>query len=322
MTLTRTLFILLVGTASTIAAGVPAPYEHVRGLVWVVHGLDSTISKLQAFGLTEIHRDVPNEVRENFRGTAASASIQHASARLGVFAIDFVQPGTSDDAFSEFLKRHGDGVFAVVSSVADDSDVKTQVKRMKDAGVGILEQVTLGSAALTFFDTEAKGKYVLGLALAPTLESTSAEPSVTHVGIDIRDPQAVSAYWQSLGWGPLGIVHATPRADSRYRGQPLLLSFDVAWYKRTALTIEWIIPPSTPPNCYADFLKEHGEGVQHIGMTVPDLDAAIARYKELGYSAWQSGAWGDVGKKNSGRYAYMDTDPAGGVAIEIIQTYN
>jgi Glyoxalase/Bleomycin resistance protein/Dioxygenase superfamily len=322
VTLTRTLFLLLAGIPSTIAAGVPAPYEHVRGLVWVVHDLDSTVSKLQAFGLTEIHRDVPNKVLENFRGTAVSASIQHASARLGAFAIDFVQPGSSDDAFSEFLKQHGDGIFALVSRVANDEDLKNQAKKMKDAGVSILEQVTLGGTALTFFDTGAKGKYVLGLTTAPNLESTSGEPPVTHAGIDIQDPQAVSAYWQSLGWEPLSIAHATPREDSRYRGKPLLLSFDVAWYKRPSLTIEWIIPPSTPPNCYADFLKEHGQGVQHLGMTVPDLDAAIARYKELGYSAWQSGAWGDVGKKNSGRYAYMDTDRVGGVAIEIIQTYN
>jgi Glyoxalase/Bleomycin resistance protein/Dioxygenase superfamily len=322
VTPTRALFLLLAGTASIIAAGVPAPYEHVRGLVWVVHDLGSTVSKLQAFGLTEIHRDVPNKVHESFRGTAVSAGIQHASARLGALAIDFVQPGSSDDAFSEFLKQHGDGIFALVSSVANDDDLKNQAKKMKDAGVSILEQVTLGGTALTFFDTEAKGKYVLGLTTAPSLESSSAEPSVTHAGIDIQDPQAVSAYWQSLGWEPLSIAHATPREDSRYRGQRLLLSFDVAWYRRPSLTIEWIIPPSTPPNCYADFLKEHGQGVQHLGMTVPDLDAAVVRYKELGYSAWQSGAWGDVGKKNSGRYAYMDTDRVGGVAIEIIQTYN
>lgn len=322
MTLTRILFLLFAATASTIAAGVPAPYEHVRGLVWVVHDLDSTISKLKAFGLNEVHRDGPNKVDENFRGTAVSANIQHASARFGVFAIDFVQPGSSDDSFSEFLKQHGDGIFALVSSVANDDDLKNQVKKMKDAGVRVLQQVTLGGTPLTFFDTEANGKYVLGLTTAPNLESTTAEPHVTHAGIDIQDPQAVSTYWQSLGWDRLSIAHATPRADSRYRGQPLLLSFDVAWYKRPSLTIEWIIPPRTPPNCYADFLKEHGQGVQHLGMTVPDLDTAVAHYKELGYSVWQAGAWGDVGKKNSGRYAYMDADQAGGVALEIIQTYN
>lgn len=322
MTPTRALFLLLGHAAVALAGGVPAPYEHVRGLVWVVHALDSTVSKLQAFGVTDIHRDTPTKVRESFRGAEVSGSFQHASARLGAFAIDFVQPGSSDDAFSEFLKRHGDGIFALVSSVAGDRELNDQAQKMKEAGVGILEQVTLGGTALTFFDTEAKGKYVLGLTTAPDLEPVSAEPPVTHAGIDIEDAQAVSAYWQSLGWEPLKIAHATPREDSRYRGQPLLLSFDVAWHKRPSLTIEWIIPPRAPPNCYADFLKEHGEGVQHLGMTVPDLDAAVARYKELGYSAWQSGAWGDVGKKNSGRYAYLDTDRVGGLAIEIIQTYN
>jgi catechol 2,3-dioxygenase-like lactoylglutathione lyase family enzyme len=313
---------MLAVIASTIDAGVPAPYKHVRGLVWVVHDLNSIVPKLQAFGLSEVHRDAPSQVKEYFRGTAVSVKLHHASARFGAFAIDFVQPGSSDDAFAEFLKQHGDGIFALVSGVADDDDLKNQAHKMKDAGVGILERVILGGTPLMFFDTEAKGKYVLGLTTAPNLESTSAEPSITHAGIEIRDPQAVSVYWQSLGWGPLTIAHATPREDSRYRGRPLLLSFDVAWYRRPSLTIEWIIPPSSPPNCYADFLKEHGQGVQHLGMTVPDLDAAVAHYKQLGYSAWQSGAWGDVGKKNSGRYAYMDTDRIGGVAIEIIQTYN
>lgn len=320
---TRALLLVLAATASAIAAGVPAPYTYVRGLVWVVHDLDSTVSNLQAFGLSEIHREVLTKIDENFRGTLVSANIQHASARLGAFAIDFVQPGSSDDAFSEFLKQHGDGILALVSSVANNDDLKNEVRKMKDAGVSILEQVSLGAGTpLTFFDTETKGKYVLGLSTAPNLGSASVEPPVTHMGIDIQDPQAVSAYWHSLGWEPLNIVHATPRKDSRYRGQPLLLSFDVAWYKRPSLTIEWIIPPNTPPNCYAEFLKEHDEGVQHLGMTVPDLDAAVNRYKELGYSVWQSGAWGDVGKKKSGRYAYMDTDRVGGVAIEIIQTYD
>ena len=318
----RTLSLLLAAIASTTAAAVPPPYQSVRGLVWVVHDLNSTVSHLQAFGLSNVHRDVPAKVKAKYRGRNISADLQHASATLGDFAIDFVQPGSSNDAFSEFIKQHGDGILALVSSVSTGDDLNKQVEKMQNSGVGILEQVTLGGVPLTFFDTEAKGKYVLALTTTPNLNSTQASPSVTHAGIDIKDPQAVSAYWHSLGWEPLSVVHATPREDSRYRGKPLLLSFDVAWYKRPALTIEWIIPPSTPPNCYADFLNRHGEGVQHLGMIVPDLDAAVEHYKQLGYSAWQSGAWGDVGKKNSGRYAYMDTDQVSGLAMEIIQAYN
>ena len=53
-----------------------------------------------------------------------------------------------------------------------------------------------------------------------------------------------------------------------------------------------------------------------------DLDGAIARYKGLGYGVVQSGAWGDVGKKGSGRYGYMGTDSIGGVSVELIHAYN
>ena len=53
-----------------------------------------------------------------------------------------------------------------------------------------------------------------------------------------------------------------------------------------------------------------------------DLDGAIARYKGLGYGVVQSGAWGDVGKKGSGRYGYMATDAIGGVTVELTHAYN
>ena len=79
--------------------------------------------------------------------------------------------------------------------------------------------------------------------------------------------------------------------------------------------------PSTPPNIYADFLKKHTEGIQHLGMPVDDLSQAVAAYEKLGYHVWQSGAWGDVGKKDSGQYDYMDTDSIGGVSVELIHAY-
>ena len=163
----RTLWLLLAATASTIAAAVPAPYQSVRGLVWVVHDLNSTVSHLQAFGLSNVHRDLPARMQAKYRGRNISAELEHASATLGGFAVDFVQPGSSEDAFSEFLKQHGDGVLALVSRVATDDDLEKQIDKMQSSGVGILEQVTLGGVPLTFFDTEAKGKYVLALTTAP-----------------------------------------------------------------------------------------------------------------------------------------------------------
>ena len=53
-------------------------------------------------------------------------------------------------------------------------------------------------------------------------------------------------------------------------------------------------------------------------MPVDKLESAVERYAKLGFPPLQSGAWGDVGKPHSGRYAYMDTEALGGVSMELI----
>jgi len=115
--------------------------------------------------------------------------------------------------------------------------------------------------------------------------------------------------------------HATPREDSRYRGKPLWLAFDVGYQRYKQFNYEWICPPKSPQNIYIDFLKLHGEGIQHLGVSVDDLEKAVTKYESFGYHVWQSGAWGEIGKKNSGQYDYMDTDSIGGVSVELIHAY-
>jgi hypothetical protein len=173
---------------------------------------------------------------------------------------------------------------------------------------------------LTFFDTEGEGKYVLGLIYWPGGAPPAGAPGkISHIAFVARHAEVVSAFWEKLGFPAMPKAHASPREDSRYHGKPLWLDFDVCWQRHTQFTYEWIIPPTDPPNLYADFLKTHGEGVQHLGVPVDDLEKSIAEYQKLGYTVAQSGAWGETGKKGSGRYAYMDTDSTGGVIAELIR---
>ena len=137
----------------------------------------------------------------------------------------------------------------------------------------------------------------------------------------IQESESVSAFWQKLGFPAFRMEHAPPREDSQYRGKPLSLAFDVGYQHYDQLTYEWIIKPTTPTNINADFLKTHKRGIQHFGMPVDDLEKAVAAYEALGYHVRQSGAWGDVGKKDSGQYAYMDTDSRGGVSVELVHAY-
>jgi hypothetical protein len=137
----------------------------------------------------------------------------------------------------------------------------------------------------------------------------------------VREAEAVAAFWQLLGFPGFTMQHATPREDSRYRGEPLLRSFDVGFRRTGKIRYEWIVPSAEPPNIYVDFLRLHSEGIQHLGVPVDDLERASAAYEKLGYKVWQSGAWGDVGKAHSGQYKYMDTDSIGGVCVELIHAY-
>jgi catechol 2,3-dioxygenase-like lactoylglutathione lyase family enzyme len=174
----------------------------------------------------------------------------------------------------------------------------------------------------TYFDTEPQGKFVLGLVYWPGGAPASGPAGmVDHLGPVVRDLAPVSAYWQKLGFPALRMEHATPRQDSTYRDKPLWFAFEVGYQHFDQFTYEWISGPATPANIYADFLKAHTEGIQHLGMPVDDLNQAREKYEKAGYHVWQSGAWGDVGKKDSGQYDYMDTNSLGGVAVELIHAY-
>jgi Glyoxalase/Bleomycin resistance protein/Dioxygenase superfamily len=154
------------------------------------------------------------------------------------------------------------------------------------------------------------------------VRAATGPAGITHFGAVVWDAAVVSAYWERLGFPPFPMQHAMPRADGRYRGEPLSLAFEVGFQCHAQFRYEWISPPPSPPNIYADFLnKHHSEGVQHIGMLVDDLPKSIAALEKLGHHVHQSGAWGDVGKPGSGQYAYMDTDTAGGISLELVRSW-
>ncbi|HLY16513.1 MAG TPA: VOC family protein [Bryobacteraceae bacterium] len=327
---TSRLTALLISVAS-FAPGAPgAPpdiYTRIGHVVWLVDTIDGPLHAWSSLGLSDVHDFGKIPFQGEYRGRPITGRAHMASGHLGSLAVDMLEPQGGESAFNAFLSMHGDGIFSIVYEMASKDDMAREVARMGGAGVQVLQRLQVdtdrGPAAFTFFDTEPRGKYVLGLVHWPGAAAAHTGPVlVSHIAFVIRDAQPVSDYWQQIGFPAMPVAHASPREDSRYHGMPLLLPFEVGWHKYTQPTFEWIVPPQEPANCYADFLKVHGEGIHHLGLPVDDLDGAIARYKAMGYAVVQSGAWGDVGKKGSGRYGYMATDSIGGVTVELIHAYN
>ncbi|AXC12586.1 hypothetical protein ACPOL_3293 [Acidisarcina polymorpha] len=305
----------------------PEYYQTINRVTWVSQNIDAILPAWTALGMTDIHKYANIKATGSDHGKPATIYTWQVTGRLGNLTVNFLQPAEGQlNSYNDFLEKHQDGIFSVVHEVPTRAAMDQEIQRMASLGIGVLQQVTFEIAhtpvTYTYFDTESQGKYVLGLVYWPgEAPQPSEQQTVSHVGIVVRDAAAVSAFWQKLGFPGFALEHATPRDDSRYRGQPLLLAFDVGFQRIGSISYEWIQPPPMPANIYEDFLKRHGEGVQHIGMLVGDLPKAAAAYEKLGFPVWQAGAWGDIGKHDSGQYNYMDTDKVGGVSVELIHAY-
>jgi catechol 2,3-dioxygenase-like lactoylglutathione lyase family enzyme len=305
----------------------PSCYKQVNRMSWLVQNVDLAKQAWIPLGLSDIH-EYPNIVltgQDN--GKPIKMWAWEITGQLGNLTVDMIQPAEGQrNAWNDFLGKHGDGIFSIVHEVASQAEMDKEISRMRGLGVGVLQQLGFDRdgkrISYTYFDTAAQGGFVLGLVYWPGGAPAGGQPrNISHLGLVVRDLTPASAYWQKLGFPAFRLEQATPRRDSTYRGKPLWFSFEVGYQQFNQFSYEWISSPVTPANIYTDFLKLHKEGVQHLGMPVDDLKKAIAAYEKLGYHAWQSGAWGDVGKKDSGQYAYMDTDSIGGVSVELIHAY-
>lgn len=311
----------------TCHAQLPEYYQTINRVTWVSQNIDAILPAWIALGMTDVHKYGNIKAAGTDHGKPAIISIRQVTGRLGNLTVNFLQPAEGPlNSYIDFLEKHRDGIFSVVHEVPTKEAMDKEIQRMSTLGVGVLQQVTFEidhtPVTYTYFDTEGQGKYVLGLVYWPGgAPKPLGQKTVSHLALDVRDAAAVCAYWQRLGFPGFTIEHATPREDSRYRGRPLLLAFDVGFQRMGAVSYEWIQPPPKPANVYEDFLTLHGEGIQHIGVLVDDLPRATSAYENLGFSVWQAGAWGDIGKPNSGQYHYMDTDKIGGVSVELIRAH-
>jgi len=312
--------------AGTARAQTPVFYRSVNRVTWVVTNIDIARPAWEAMGLTDI-QEFPNvALAVTYRGKPSTVHAWQVTGHLGNLTVDMIQPAEGQlNAYTHFLNKHGDGIFSIVHEVPSEAALKVEIARMQAKGVGVLQQVKMPrqGATFTYFDTEAEGKFSLGLVYRPggmkAVDSGAiGRPAIVqHFGFVVRDLPPVSAYWQKLGFPGLTIVQLPARADTLYKGKQLLLPHYEASQRYDQFTYYWVAAPSMPANIYADYLiAHHQEGIQHIALAVPDLEKAIAAYDKLGHHVEQSSTWGTTGP-GAGAHAYMDTEKLGGLSAEL-----
>ena len=318
---------LLAGTvAAPAAVPVPDMYKSVASVHWVVKDLDVVRQAWTKLGFPAVQDFGEVALTVKRRGRPEQARVRAAMTLLPGLAVYWIQPIEGASAYTELLARHGDGVFSLNHQAQSAAALEAEVARLERLGIGVLQrtEVETGSGTLTIvhMDTAAEGKYVLGLVYGTVPGADAAAPpppfpaKLSQFAFVVRDPRAVSAFWSRLGLPEMNFTRPTI-SERLYRGAPTEFDQELGWQRHGAVTYEWI-RSLAGPSVYDDFLKAHGEGLHHLAFAVDDLDKALAVWKASGFAAVQSGSWGEKGKPGSGRYAYVDTEPAGGVYLELL----
>lgn len=138
---------------------------------------------------------------------------------------------------------------------------------------------------------------------------------LVHIGVVVRDMGKTIERLTALGIGPFQPRILPADAREEYRGKPFLPG------KRVAIQITRIgnmelelIQPIDGESPHQEFLDKKGEGIQHLGFMVDNLEEDIKRLTAEGSSILLTSQF-----KGGGGVAYLDLDAAG-LIVELVQT--
>ena len=137
---------------------------------------------------------------------------------------------------------------------------------------------------------------------------------VCQNGYVVRDISSAMKFWtEVLRVRPFFSIPSVKVDWFRYRGAESAVEMSIALANSGDLQIELIQQRNDPPSMYLDFLREHGEGLQHMSYWSTDYQALYDRALAAGFKV---GHEGQIGGPN-GRFAYFETPGHPGTVIEI-----
>ena len=216
----------------------------------------------------------------------------------------------------------------MIYEVKSPQEFDNQIAYFRQKGVGVVVedkwQVENEQGRAAYLDTAgAGGGNTLGLIYMPdrdrdTKEGVSNEyplAKVDHFAWVVNDVRKVDAYYTNLGFKPFASIDHAKMLDRIYRNEPGTYEMWLGWDRTGDAPREWV-QQITGPDIYVEYGKKHGEGFHHLGLVVTDMDAAIEQMTARGAPPSQSAAWKTA--KGKGRAVYIDTEPYGGVTLELI----
>ena len=136
-------------------------------------------------------------------------------------------------------------------------------------------------------------------------------PEVSQVGVVVEDLDRVASFLESsFGLGPFR-VEELEAPNVWDRGQEKHIKARIGFAEMGQVELE-LIHIVEGDSVHLEFLREHGEGIHHLGFRVTDFEAKLAQAKAMGFEVLQTGPVGRF-------YAYLDTRRQGGLIFELIE---
>ncbi len=139
---------------------------------------------------------------------------------------------------------------------------------------------------------------------------------VDQIGVIVRDMDKAIGYYQSLGIGPFEPLKGVVSVKRWIKGEPVdpaSIKLKVSIAKVGSVDLE-LIEPGGGETLWQEFLDTHGEGINHLGFFVDDIEKETAKMEEKGFTPIYASRF-----QNGGGAAYFDTGKVGGILFELIQ---
>ncbi|HSW58945.1 MAG TPA: VOC family protein [Dehalococcoidales bacterium] len=135
-----------------------------------------------------------------------------------------------------------------------------------------------------------------------------------HIGMVVRNMEQAIARFTALGIGPFKPRILPPDAQETYRGKPFFPSERVTIQITRIGNMELeLIQPIAGESPHQEFLEQKGEGIQHLGFVIDNLEAEVQQLTAAGSEIVLTSRF-----KGGGGVAYLDLKAAD-LVVELVQ---
>ncbi len=147
-----------------------------------------------------------------------------------------------------------------------------------------------------------------------TEENLLASAGLDHVGVVVRNLDKTIDYYQSLGIGPFEKRTIDALGDRTLFGKPASFTLKIATAPMGPIKLE-LIEPGEGAVLLKEFLENNGEGINHLGFLVDNLDRHKNKARMKGLEIILT-----IKLPKGAECAYVDTrHEAGGVIMELLR---